>query len=319
MLEPDGALASPLEIREAPGRTSMLFRGEEGKSGFNLHSYLAHHDGRFWAIWSSSMVGEEDPDQHIRYATSKDGHTWTKPGVVAADPDGSEGPARWIARGVFIQDGRLTALGAYIESAAYGQRGKGDVWKNLRLMRFEWTGREWKPAGIFAANCMNNFAPERIAGLLLMPCRDSRMDVFLAAADAPGEHAWKFTPIASEPPFHRMDEPTLYTAADGSVHMVIRDGTRSGYLIRSISRDKGRTWSNPLAIGFSRDGWMYGNPALLRKGAPPRRFAGRAKPSGSFQYPQALEHGGSLWVIYSTNKEDIEISEYKIDAFGLKR
>jgi hypothetical protein len=354
MLAPDDAFASPLEIREAPGRTSIVFRGQERKSGFNLHSYLAHHDGKFWAIWSSAMVSEEDPDQHIRYATSKDGHTWSESGVMVADPDGPQGPARWIARGVFVQDGRLTALGAYIESATYGQRGKGDVWKNLRLMRFEWSGHEWKPAGIFADNCMNNFAPERIGGLLLMPCRDSRMDVFLASADAPGEHAWKFVPIASEPPFHRMDEPTLYTAGDGSVHMVIRDGTRSGYLIRSISKDKGKTWSkpvrtnypdatsknftgrlsngwyylinnpnqksrDPLAISFSRDGWIFGDPALLRKGAPPRRFAGRAKPSGSFQYPQALEHNGSLWVIYSTNKEDIEISEYKIGGFGLKR
>ena len=30
------------------------------------------------------------------------------------------------------------------------------------------------------------------------------------------------------------------------------------------------------------------------------------------QYPHALEHGGSLWVIYSTNKEDIQITEVRI-------
>lgn len=354
MLADSAALADPMSLPLAEARTSTVFRGEDHKSGFNLHSYLARHDGKFWAIWSSSKVGEEDPDQHIRFSTSVDGHRWTESGVVAADPDGPDGPARWIARGVFVYEGRLTALGAYIESAAYGNRGKGDVWSNLRLMRFEWDGRKWKPAGVFAGNCMNNFAPERFGGLLMMPCRDSRMDVFLASAKQPGEAAWKFTPIASEPPFHKMDEPTLYKAADGSIHMIIRDGAKSGYLIRSISRDEGGTWSepvrtdypdatsknftgrlssgwyylinnpnptsrDPLAISFSRDGWTYAKSALLRKGAPPRRFVGRAKPSGSFQYPQALEHDGSLWVIYSTNKEDIEISEYPIRSFGLAR
>ncbi|MEZ5355494.1 MAG: sulfatase-like hydrolase/transferase [Bryobacteraceae bacterium] len=352
MLAPPGALAAPMDVPLAPGRTSLVFRGEQNKSGFNLHSYLAHHDGKFWAIWSSSKVGEEDPDQHIRYASSTDGHTWSSSGVVAADPDGPQGPARWIARGVFVFQGKLTALGAYIESAAYRNRGSGDVWQNLRLMSFEWTGAEWKPAGVFADNCMNNFAPETFGGMLMMPCRDKRMDVFLAAASAPGPGAWKFTPIASDPPFHKMDEPTLYKAADGTVHMIIRDGARSGYLIRSISRDDGKSWSkpvhtnfpdatsknftgrlsngsyylinnpsqtsrDPLGIAFSKDGWTYGNPRLLRKGSPPRRFAGRAKPSGSFQYPQALEHQGSLWVIYSTNKEDIEISEYAIGALGI--
>ena len=40
-----------------------------------------------------------------------------------------------------------------------------------------------------------------------------------------------------------------------------------------------------------------------------------AKGSGTIQYPNAIEHGGSLWVIYSVNKEDIEISEIPLRAF----
>ncbi|MEP7361641.1 MAG: exo-alpha-sialidase [Acidobacteriota bacterium] len=354
LLSTDGLLRDPLNLPEAPGRRGTVFRGEENKSGFNLHSYLAHHDGKFWAIWSSSAVGEEDPDQHILYATSKDGLNWSSAKVLVADPDGPQGPARWIARGIYVDQGKLTALGAYIESADYGKRGKAEVWKALRLMRFEWTGKGWEPKGVFADNCMNNFPPERLGAYLSLVCRDSNMTVKMALADAPGANAWKFTPLAAHPPYDKMDEPTYYATGNGEVHMIVRDNSRSGYLLRAISRDYGQTWSqpvrtnypdatsknfpgrlsngwyflinnpnpkarDPLAISFSRDGWEFSHSMAIRKNAPPRRFAGRAKGSGSMQYPHAIEHGGSLWVIYSTNKEDIEVAELPLKNLELPR
>ncbi len=342
-------LAEPAALEQAPGRHSVVFRGEQDESQFNLHSYIAFHDGQFFAVWSSSKVGEEDPDQLIRYSTSRDGHTWAKVRVLAADPDGAAGPARWIARGLFVEGGKLYALGAYIESADYRLRDKQAVWKNLRLMRFEWNGKDWIERGVFAGDCMNNFAPERLDERLMMVCRDSWMRVSVATLDGA---AWQRQPLAAEPPFHRMDEPTWYEAPDGTVHLVIRDNAKSGYLIHVVSRDRGRTWSrptitnypdatsknfigrftngwlhlinnpapksrDPLAITVSRDGWNFSGPMIVRTRAGERRFEGRAKGTGTIQYPNAMEHGGSLWVIYSVNKEDIEISEIPLSAFGL--
>lgn len=347
LLAEDRLLAEPLRLEPAPARHSTVFRGQEKTAGFNLHSYLAWFAGRFWAIWSSSAVGEEDPDQQVLYATSRDGHTWSAPAVLAADPDGPQGPARWIARGIWVEQGRLTALAAYIESADYGQRGRGTVWKNLSLRRFEWNGSRWLPRGVYAANCMNNFPPERLGGTLSLVCRDENMTVTMALWHQPGQ--WRRTPISAEPPFDKMDEPTYYTAANGDVQMLVRDNARSRRLLRAISRDAGRTWSkpvvtnypdatsknfpgrlstgeyflisnpnpagrDPLAITFSRDGQTFDRPWALRKELPARRFAGRAKGSGTAQYPHAIEHGGSLWVIYSTNKEDIEIAELPLAA-----
>ncbi|MEO7652488.1 MAG: exo-alpha-sialidase, partial [Bryobacteraceae bacterium] len=348
LLADPSSLENAAGIPEARGETSVIFRGEEGKSGFNLHSYIAHHDGRFWVIWSSSRVGEEDPDQLIRYSTSADGKTWSKARILVDDPDGPDKPARWIARGLFLYQGRLNALGAYIESATYRERGKGEVWKNLRLMRFEWTGSEWVGRGMFAGDCMNNFPPTRLGGFYGMPCRDSRMDVFMSLSDAPGTAAWSRTPLAADPPFHKMDEPTLYETPDGFTHMIVRDNNRSGFLIRAVSEDHGKSWSrpvltnypdatsknftgrltdgryflinnpnqkgrDPLAVSFSDDGWAFSKTRAVRKNAPARRFAGRAKPSGSFQYPHGMEHEGALWVVYSTNKEDIEISRLPLE------
>jgi pimeloyl-ACP methyl ester carboxylesterase len=350
LLADSSLLAHPEELAQARARHSAVFRGREGESQFNLHSYVAFHEGRFFAIWSSSKVGEEDPDQLIRYSTSQDGHRWAKARVLAGDPDGAEGPARWIARGLFVAGGKLHALGAYIESADYGKRDRQAVWKKLRLMRFEWNGKRWLERGVFADDCMNNFPPERLDARWLMVCRDSWMRVSVAAAGSLDDSRWERQPLVADPPFHRMDEPAWYEAPDGTVHLIIRDNAKSGYLIHVVSRDRGRTWEkpvltnypdatsknyigrfgngwlylinnpapklrDPLAISISRDGWSFAAPMIVRTRAGARRFEGRAKGSGTIQYPNAIEHAGSLWVIYSVNKEDIEISEIPLRAF----
>jgi pimeloyl-ACP methyl ester carboxylesterase len=350
LLADSSLLARPAEIAQAPARHSVVFRGREGESQFNLHSYVAFHEGRFFAIWSSSKVGEEDPDQLIRYSTSQDGHRWAEAKTLVADPDGAEGPARWIARGLFVAGGKLHALGAYIESADYGKREREAVWKKLRLMRFEWNGKRWLERGVFADDCMNNFAPERLDARWMMVCRDSWMRVSVASAGSLDDSRWERQPLVADPPFHRMDEPTWYEAPDGTVHLIIRDNAKSGYLIHVVSRDRGRTWEkpvltnypdatsknyigrfgngwlylinnpvpklrDPLAITISRDGWSFAAPMIVRTVVGARRFEGRAKGSGTIQYPNAIEHGGSLWVIYSVNKEDIEISEIPLRAF----
>lgn len=350
LLAPGEGWSDVTKLPQAPARHGTVFRGKENESGFNLHSYLVYHDGRFWAIWSSSRVGEEDLDQRVLFASSRDGHRWSEARELVGDPDGAAGPARWIARGVFVSQGKLTALAAYLESADYGLRGKQEVWKKLRLMRFEWNGAKWDAKGVFAENCMNNFPPERLNGMLAMVCRDSNMKVSMALADAPGE--WRHTPIASKPPFDRMDEPTFYATKGSEVHMIVRDNSRSGFLLRTVSRDHGMTWAtpvrtnypdatsknfpgrlsngwyflinnpnpakrDPLAISFSKDGWQFGRALAIRSHPPERRFAGKAKGSGTVQYPHAIEQGGSLWVIYSTNKEDIEVSEIPLAGLRL--
>ena len=197
---------------------------------------------------------------------------------------------------------------------------------------------------------MNNYPPAMLGDRLAMSCRDSFMKVDVALQQDDG--TWNRIPLVADPPFDKMNEPTWYQAADGTVHMIVRDNRHSYRLIRVISRDNGATWEkpvltnypdarsknytgklsngwyflinnpnpagrDPLAISFSRDGWGFERPFALRKHAPPYRYKKGDSREGSFQYPHAVEHDGSLWVIYSTNKEDIEISEYKISSFGL--
>jgi hypothetical protein len=62
-----------------------------------------------------------------------------------------------------------------------------------------------------------------------------------------------------------------------------------------------------LAISLSRDGLNFDRMAVICFIAPPQRYAGRAK-SGGYAYPHSVVAGDYLWMIYSVNKEDIEIA-----------
>ncbi len=351
LLQNGQALAAPSQLQLAPSLTSAVYRAQAGQWQFNLHSYIAWYKGKFWAIWSSGKVDEDNGKQRIDYATSPDGHHWSAARIVVAS---LPSPALWIARGIFTQDGHLYALAAYSD----GSRQNGarlESWHNLRLVRFEWDGASWHKLGTYLDNCMNNFPPRPFGDHLFMTCRDSYEVMHTAVSISLDGLHWTITKLPGQPPADDMSEPSWYIDPRGTGHLIFRDARRSKYLYQSVSHDEGRTWSapvrtnypdatsknfsgrlsngwyylinnpsqnarDPLAISFSRDGWNFSHPLALRKDAPPRRFAGEHKGArGSFQYPHAVEHGGSLWVIYSTNKEDIDTSEYKLRDFNLPK
>lgn len=63
-----------------------------------------------------------------------------------------------------------------------------------------------------------------------------------------------------------------------------------------------------LAISLSRDGLTFDRMAVLRFLTPPQRHDGVAKGANGFQYPHSVVVGEHLWVIYSVNKEDMEVA-----------
>ncbi len=129
LLADPALLAAPMELPEAKNVTATVYRPEKGGWQFNLHSFIAHHDGKFWAAWSSGRVDEDSSSQFIRYATSVDGLTWSDSAVLAPDPDGD----RWMASGIYPDGGRLFALG----SLNQGHGANGGPWSHARLVRFE--------------------------------------------------------------------------------------------------------------------------------------------------------------------------------------
>lgn len=344
LLAEDALLAAPEALPVAPSQTATVFRAQEGQWQFNLHSFIAHHEGKFWAIWSSGRVNEDSSSQFIRYATSEDGLAWSDSGVVAGDPDGEDGPLRWLASGLYVEDGQLCALGCLNEG---GKDGK--IWAGAKLVRLQWTRGGWKDLGVFADKCMVYFPPMKVAGRDFFVWRDERAHFFTARSLPGAAGQWEVKKHPHFPPDYRMSETAAYADADGVLHLIIRDQGKTFRLYHSLSFDDGDTWTlpvktnypdavsknfagrlsngwfylinnprpnglrDPLTISFSRDGWTFSNPKILRRDSPERRYPGGAKPLRSFQYADAMEHGGKLWVIYATNKEDIEVSAFEIE------
>ncbi len=332
-------------LKLVPSKTSTVYYAKKDKYQFNLHPYVTYFDGKFWALWSAGRVDEDSPSQIIRYSTSLDSRTWSESSVLANDPDGPDLPGRWVARGIFILDNKLVALGAYIET---------ENWGNLRLVRFENNGEIWEQKGVFVDGYMNNYPPSRLGNSLFMTCRDENRCIYTAISNDDGA-SWELTRLNVKYPGDKLSEPSWYLDNNGIVHMIFRDQRKSHLLYRALSKNMGINWTIPvqtnypdetsknftgilsngwfylinnpnpkgrdiLCISFSRDGWVFDNPMVLRKGAPAMRFSGKNKSITrfrGFQYPHAFEHENSLYVIYSTNKEDIEISEFKISNFGL--
>lgn len=349
LLANSSLLVNPNELPLAKGETSVVYRAEEGGWQFNLHSFLTHHEGRFWAIWSTGLVDEDSSSQLVRYATSSDGHHWSEAQTLVDDLDGPDGPLRWMASGVYVEDGRLYALAA--RNAGWQ---RDHFWKDASLVRFEWIDGTWQEDQIIADDCVVYFPPLKVDGRDFHVWRNSQGH-FATALSRPDSAGWEVTKIPGPFPDYRLSETSHFVDADGILHLIIRDQGRSRFLYHAVSYDGGGTWTipvktnypdvmsknfadrlsngwfylinnpkqdrpfgrDPLTITFSRDGWSFGHPFAVRRDAPPLRYPGKAKGSQSFQYAHAIEHDGKLWVIYATNKEDIEVTSFDLDTFGL--
>lgn len=342
LLEDAELLSDTDKLELVPSRTVTVFNAVAGEWQFNLHSFIARHDGKFWAIWSSGRKDEDSSSQLIRYATSENGLKWSEARILAGDPDGENGPLRWLASGLYERDGKLYALGCLNVA---GQKGK--VWGEAKLMRMEWNGNGWEEGELFADKCMVYFPPMPVKGRDFLVWRDEYAH-FFTARSLPGVAQWEVKRHPGFPPDYRMSETSSYIDPDGVLHLIIRDQGKTRRIYRSLSYDDGATWTlpvktnypdavsknlsgrlsngwyylinnpktrsrDPLGISLSKDGWTYGRPKALRAGSPRLRFEGKAKGGRSFQYADAMEHDGKLWVIYATNKEDIEVSAFEIE------
>ena len=318
-----------------------------------LHSYLAHHAGRFWCLWSYGPPIEDEPTQEVRYSTSQDGITWSKPRSVTGTP---EAPYAWIARGLWIRDGELLALAAHF-------RGKGAFGANkeLELRAFAWNEEQgsWQPHGTLYDNAINNFPPQRMkSGEWIVTRRDARFNVSVLVGGNKALDQWQAFPVVERLQVKGFlpDEPILWPLSDGSWSALYRDNSGTRRLFHSLSTDAGRTWSTPVLTNFpnatsklyslqtsrgfrvlisnantrlgrrelhlslTRDGRTFSQMALLQVPSPPevpqvsRLRKKFASGIASLQYPHVIEHDGHLLIALSRGKKQIEVFRLPLDS-----
>ena len=68
-----------------------------------------------------------------------------------------------------------------------------------------------------------------------------------------------------------------------------------------------------LTISLSRDGLNFDRLAIIRFISPPIRHKGLEKTIG-YQYPHSVVAGNDLWVIYSVNKEDVQVTQIPLEV-----
>ena len=215
---------------------------------FQLHNYLVRHDGRFWCIWSDGPPIEDEPTQEVRYATSRDGLTWSKPQSVTGRP---KAPYAFIARGLWVRNGELLSLVAHFKG-----KGAFGADKELELQAYVWNkkNRKWQFKQKLYDNAINNFPPQKLpSGDWILTRRDARFNVSVLIGGRKALDDWQSFPVVriGEVAGFRPDEPIFWPLSDKkTLFALYRDNGGSRRLFHSTSIDQGRTWGKPMMTNF---------------------------------------------------------------------
>ena len=221
------------------------------------HTYLARHNGEYFVMFSFWYGAEGGPDQEVRFATSNDGVSWTKPELLAA-PAPEHG---LVARGFVSRDGKLFAQ--YATHTGKGVFRDHDLSenKNLALLESQWDeeARQWSPNRMVIDKLATNYPAWRFDETLVMALRDSDRETYLATSDDDGltwsvgnkmPHPAK--PIQGEKGLYLADEPITYDYAGGKALVLLRNNNSADGRLWAAPVE-GDDWGAPFPLEFASD------------------------------------------------------------------
>ncbi|MCO5238434.1 MAG: exo-alpha-sialidase [Chitinophagaceae bacterium] len=316
-----------------------------GVNGVNQHNYLVYYNKKFWIMWSDGPGVEDRVGQRVKYATSKDGLTWSAPRFLTPEPPGSgkESPYygtrtdkgfRYIARGFWIRNGQLLALASLDEAAGF-------FGKSLQLRAFSLDKGEaqWKDIGVVFDNTINNFAPKKLpTGEWMMSSRQYDYKITGAHFLIGGNKnltEWESFPVWGSNDELSAEEPYWWVLPDNNLMALFRDNNKSGYLYRAFSIDNGRNWSKPVRTNFPDARSKFsglrlrdGRYVLVSNPNPEKRdpLAISVSDDGlvfnkmfylvggrHIDYPHIIEHNGYLLIAFAGNaKQSVEVLKVKL-------
>ena len=92
----DTTQPTTLGLQTIPAQHALVYQASPQTFKFCHHANLAVWRDKLFLMWSNGITHEDYNGQRILYATSVDGRSWSKPAVLAADPDG-DGPLACVA------------------------------------------------------------------------------------------------------------------------------------------------------------------------------------------------------------------------------
>lgn len=101
------------------------------------------------------------------------------------------------------------------------------------------------------------------------------------------------------------------TLEDGTVLLIGNQNVNQFDRALYLDRD-------PMTVSVSEDGYTFDKVYALRTGSPTGfRFSGISGRNPGYAYSSSIVHEGSLYTLYSTGKEDMEITRVPLSALGL--
>ena len=343
----DQAEPATLGLNLISGEHTLLYQAIDHQYRFCHHPSLSVFNGRLFCCWSNGLMGEDEPAQRIMISSTFDGHTWSKPDVLASS---DEPNAALVASGFYVTD---DALICYF-STTYGDNFHEDVHLNAISSS---DGHSWGDPVRITSGFFIEGPRELANGRLLLggeyggerrSVEGLRMRL-LYSDESDGLSGWQEASVVPDnPDDFQYTEPNLAIRPDGVP--VIGFRSQEGHLFSSTTDDNGATWSSPrrtnfpdstsrfffrrlpdgamiminnpsarqydrrvLAISISDDGVKFNRSMALRHDPTRQGFGGERKVDG-WQYPNALVWNEMLMVAYSINKEDIAVARIPVDS-----
>lgn len=343
----------PCDLSEYPQltvSTSTIYNGVAGGHEFNLLSYITFFSGKFFALWASASF-ENAGGQHIMYSTSADGITWNAAANVT--PPQASGWMQGGC-GLWVRESDLYALYRSSEVGS-GPEGDTYYGPSLALKGKKWNGTGWDSEENILTDCTLDDHPFQLrTGEWYATGRDKHFKTIMIKGDI-GNWSRVMVSPPPETPLYLLNECTILPIDDGSVlsyEYRIEETMPLRFLYRSFSTDFGKTISVPRATNFpnarsrrcsralsdgryvicsnmsdasdrkklmlavSDDGYTYDRCYMLRgeTTVPNFTFPPVDYRTG-YNYPQVFEKDGVLHIIYSRNKEDIQVSRISMASF----
>lgn len=336
--------------------TFTIFKPNSFENRYNNGVVVFPFKGVLYAQWQSSVKDEDAPDTKLVFSKSIDGKTWTDPQLLITPKQGciytsggwwSNGELLVAYINVWPNQPDKPRQG-YVE---YKTSTDGINWSDPLPVLDNKNNPvrgifEQDPHALPNGRIIN--AIHLQPGLIVTPFfTDDPLGI-------KGWTKGIMQNLPHQENISRELEPSWFYRNDGTIVMVFRDQESSFKKLASISRDKGNTWTQPaltdmpdsrskqcagnlpdgtayqvnnpsgnksripLVITLSKDGSLFDKACLLRAGGKDLqnlRYPGKYKRLG-YHYPKSVVWEDYLYIAYSTNKEDIQLTRVPLKSLS---
>jgi hypothetical protein len=334
--------------------TFTIFSPSENDNKYNHGVVLYPFKGKLYAQWQSSKKDEDSKDTNVLYSVSLDGETWRYPRVLATGSEkGISTSGGWwsncdsLIAFINVWESQIdTIRGGY---TVYKTSSDGNNWslpKRLNDSDGNYINGIIEQDLHLLPNGRIVTAFHLQPGLIVSPYFTDDQSAIK------GWTKGKMKNLPYKKFISRELEPSLFYRHDNSIVMIFRDQAGSFKQLASVSYSGGLNWTSPslsempdsrskqsagnlpsgsvfminnpsgnkvrypLVITLSRDGYLFDRAFLIRAGGSdlqPMKYKGKYKREG-YSYPKSVIWEDFLYVGYSTNKEEIQLTRIPLAA-----